>query len=182
MKNAVVFILTITLLIATLPTSHAKNPMTYAVEIIPDLPYNPDPTTASPYQTLDLYRPVGLASYPILLFVHGGPSQLETYDLKPDGPEQMRSVFRPIATRVPGMSVCELLPLHARVADRFSLIRSLHHKVNIHNDGSIAVLTGRYAAQNTGNLVQAFEELPELLNERLRRVRARCGCDGKGAR
>lgn len=72
MKNAVVLILTTALLIATLPTSHAQNPMTYAVEIISDLPYNPDPATASPYQTLDLYRPVGLTNYPILLFVHGG--------------------------------------------------------------------------------------------------------------
>jgi hypothetical protein len=79
----------------------------------------------------------------ILVYLLGGPSHLETYDLKPDGPEQMRSVFKPIATRVSGMSVCELLPHHARVADRFTLIRSLHHKINIHNDGSIAVLTGK---------------------------------------
>jgi hypothetical protein len=79
----------------------------------------------------------------ILVYCLGGASQLETYDLKPDGPAEMRSVFRPIATRVPGMSVCELLPLHARVAHRFSLIRSLHHRINIHNDGSILVLTGK---------------------------------------
>src|SRR5262249_29766691 len=55
----------------------------------------------------------------------------------------MRSVFRPIATRAAGVSICELLPLHAQVADKFSLIRSLHHKINIHNDGSITVLTGK---------------------------------------
>lgn len=79
----------------------------------------------------------------IIVYCSGGASHLETYDLKPDGPEQMRSVFRPIATRVPGMSICELLPSHARVADKFSLIRSLHHRVNIHNDGSITVLTGK---------------------------------------
>ncbi len=79
----------------------------------------------------------------ILVYCLGGASHLETYDLKPDGPSEMRSVFRPIPTRVPGMSVCELFPLHARVADRFSLVRSLHHKVNIHNDGSITVLTGK---------------------------------------
>src|SRR5262245_63195758 len=79
----------------------------------------------------------------ILVYCLGGPSHLETYDLKPDGPSEMRSVFRPIATRVPGMSICELLPLHARVADKFSLVRSLHHDINIHNDGSILVLTGK---------------------------------------
>jgi uncharacterized protein (DUF1501 family) len=79
----------------------------------------------------------------ILVYCLGGASHLETYDLKPDGPSEMRSVFRPIATRVPGMAVCELLPGHARVADRFSLVRSLHHQINIHNDGSIVVLTGK---------------------------------------
>ncbi len=79
----------------------------------------------------------------ILVYCIGGASQLETYDLKPDGPENMRSVFRPIPTRVPGMAICELLPRHAEVAGKFSLIRSLHHKINIHNDGSILVLTGK---------------------------------------
>jgi hypothetical protein len=79
----------------------------------------------------------------ILVYCLGGPSHLETYDLKPDGPELMRSLFRPIATRVPGMSICELLPWHARVADKFSLLRSLNHTVNIHNDGSTTVLTGK---------------------------------------
>src|SRR5215204_5794378 len=68
----------------------------------------------------------------ILVYALGGMSHLETYDLKPDGPEQMRSVFRPIATRVKGISICELLPHHARVADRFTIIRSLHHKINMH--------------------------------------------------
>src|SRR5262245_63103369 len=79
----------------------------------------------------------------ILVYCLGGKSHLETYDLKPDGPEQMRSVFRPIATRVKGTSICELLPHHARVADRFTLVRSLHHTINIHNDASIAGLTGK---------------------------------------
>lgn len=79
----------------------------------------------------------------ILIYCLGGASHLETYDLKPDGPELMRSVFRPCATRVPGISLCELFPLQAQIADKFSLIRSLHHRINIHNDGSITVLTGK---------------------------------------
>src|SRR5204862_513538 len=79
----------------------------------------------------------------IMFYCIGGMSHLETYDLKPDGPEQMRSVYRPIATRVPGMSICEHLPRHAQVADKFTLIRSLNHRINIHNDGSINVLTGK---------------------------------------
>ncbi len=71
----------------------------------------------------------------ILVYCVGGASHLETYDLKPDGPEMMRSVFKPIATRVPGLNICEHLPRHAQVADRFSVIRSMTHKINIHNDG-----------------------------------------------
>ncbi len=79
----------------------------------------------------------------ILVYCLGGPSQLETYDIKPDGPSNMRSVFAPMPTRVPGMSICELLPNHAKLADKFSIIRSMSHRINIHNDGSILMLTGK---------------------------------------
>lgn len=79
----------------------------------------------------------------ILLYLIGGPSHLETYDLKPDAPVEYRSIFKPIATNVPGIDVCELFPLQARLADKFSLVRSLNHDVDIHNDGSITVLTGK---------------------------------------
>jgi hypothetical protein len=79
----------------------------------------------------------------ILLYLHGGPSHLETYDLKPAAPTEYRSIFRPIATNVPGMDVCELFPLQARLADKVALVRSLHHDVNIHSDGGILVLTGK---------------------------------------
>src|SRR5215831_16314995 len=54
----------------------------------------------------------------ILLYLHGGPSHLETYDLKPDAPPEYRSIFRPIRTNVPGLDLCELFLLQARLADR----------------------------------------------------------------
>ncbi len=79
----------------------------------------------------------------ILLYLHGGPSQLETYDLKPEAPLDYRSVFSPIPTNVPGIDICELLPLQARLADRFALVRSLHHQMSSHSDGGIEVLTGK---------------------------------------
>jgi uncharacterized protein (DUF1501 family) len=79
----------------------------------------------------------------ILLYLHGGPSQLETYDLKPDAPSDYRSIFAPIKTNVPGMDICELFPLQARIADKFSLVRSLNHDVAIHSDGGIITLTGK---------------------------------------
>ncbi|MFM8217973.1 MAG: DUF1501 domain-containing protein, partial [Planctomycetaceae bacterium] len=57
----------------------------------------------------------------IFLFLHGGPSQLETYDLKPQAPSEYRGPLSPIATNVPGMEICEYFPLQAQRADRFSI-------------------------------------------------------------
>ena len=79
----------------------------------------------------------------ILLYCHGGPSHLETYDLKPSAPTEYRSVFRPIRTNVPGLDLCELFPRQARIADKLSLIRSVHHAMTSHSDGGIEVLTGK---------------------------------------
>jgi uncharacterized protein (DUF1501 family) len=85
----------------------------------------------------------------ILLWMGGGPSHLDTYDLKPAAPVEYRGEYKPIRTRVPGLDVCQLLPRHARVADRFALLRSLHHDFAGHWDGAQHVLTG-YPAVLTG--------------------------------
>ncbi len=74
----------------------------------------------------------GRARACILLYLYGAPSQLDTFDLKPDAPSGIRSDFRPIPTAVPGVRVCEYLPLTARVMDRATLVRSLSHPHNIH--------------------------------------------------
>ena len=79
----------------------------------------------------------------ILFWMWGGPSQLETWDCKPDAPSEYRGPFRPTATNVPGLDICELFPLQARQAHRYSLVRSLHHEMSAHNDGSIELLTGK---------------------------------------
>lgn len=79
----------------------------------------------------------------ILFWMWGGPSQLETWDCKPDAPSEYRGPLRPIHTTVPGLDVCEVFPLQARLGHRISLIRSLHHGMSSHNDGSIEVLTGK---------------------------------------
>jgi hypothetical protein len=73
----------------------------------------------------------------------GGPSHYETFDPKPDAPEEVRGPFRPTRTPVPGTHVCELFPRLARRADRYALVRSLHHDSGVHNDSSIEVLTGK---------------------------------------
>ena len=88
----------------------------------------------------------------ILFWMWGGPSQLETYDCKPDAPSEYRGPFRPIKTTVPGLDICELFPLQARLGHRMSLIRSLHHKMSSHNDGSIELLTGKTPAKDDPDL------------------------------
>ena len=79
----------------------------------------------------------------IFLWLPGGPPHMETYDLKPDAPVEYRGEFKPIPTKVPGLDVCELLPLHAEVADKFALIRSISHTYPGHGDGMKHLLTGR---------------------------------------
>jgi hypothetical protein len=79
----------------------------------------------------------------ILFWMWGGPSQLETWDCKPDAPSEYRGPLRPIHTTVPGLDVCEVFPLQAKLGHRISLVRSLHHKMSSHNDGSIELLTGK---------------------------------------
>jgi hypothetical protein len=79
----------------------------------------------------------------IFLWLPGGPPHMETYDMKPDAPVEYRGDFKPIHTKVPGLDVCELLPLHAQAADKFTLIRSISHHYPGHGDGMKHVLTGR---------------------------------------
>ncbi len=86
----------------------------------------------------------------ILLWLPGGPPHMETYDLKPNAPDEYRGAFRPIRTNVAGLDVCEHLPLHARVADRFSLVRSIAHDFADHGGGHKKFLTGRDPREPTG--------------------------------
>jgi len=78
----------------------------------------------------------------ILIWLQGGPSHMETYDLKPEAPADYRGECMPISTVAPGMDICELLPLHARVADKFTLIRSISHGFANHAAGAGRFLSG----------------------------------------
>lgn len=85
----------------------------------------------------------GQAKHCILLILVGGPSQLDTWDLKPNAPSHIRGPFRPIRTAVPGIDVCEHFPLMAKMADRFAIVRSLHHEeAAIHETGLQLMQTG----------------------------------------
>jgi hypothetical protein len=79
----------------------------------------------------------------ILLFYYGGPSHLDTWDMKPDAPREVRGEFGSIATRVPGMRVCEHMPQCARVMDRLAVVRSMHHPMRNHNSAAVESLCGR---------------------------------------
>jgi len=69
----------------------------------------------------------------IMVLLPGGPSHLDMYDLKPDAPVEVRGEFQPIATNVPGLDICELMPRLAGMADRYAVIRSLHGFLDDHN-------------------------------------------------
>src|SRR5438093_441609 len=79
----------------------------------------------------------------IYIFLSGGLSQHESFDLKPDAPDLIRGEFKPIATRTPGMFISEHLPLLSRQSHLFALVRSLTHPYNGHSEGHLAMLTGR---------------------------------------
>lgn len=79
----------------------------------------------------------------IVLFMWGGPAHQDTWDMKPDAPAEYRGDFKPIATRVPGIRICEHLPQLACRMDRLALIRSMTHNDVDHTSATHFLLTGR---------------------------------------
>jgi hypothetical protein len=79
----------------------------------------------------------------IYIFLSGGLSQLDSFDLKPDAPDAIRGEFQPIATRTTGVQICEHLPRLAERSDRWALVRSLTHPSNDHSQGHLIMLTGQ---------------------------------------
>jgi hypothetical protein len=78
----------------------------------------------------------------IFLHQYGGPSHLDTFDMKPDAPAEVRGQYRPIASTLPGVPVCEKLPRMARVMDKVTLLRTVHHEMRNHNAAGYYSLTG----------------------------------------
>ena len=82
----------------------------------------------------------------IVLHMRGGPSQLDTWDMKPEAPIEIRGEFQPISTTVPGLQICELLPMSAAIMHKWSIVRSLQHPHNYgdvsHSRGDQVVFTG----------------------------------------
>lgn len=82
----------------------------------------------------------------ILIWLDGGPSHMDLYDLKPEAPSEYAGIWRPIPTNVSGIEISELFPLQAKIADKFSIVRSLHHGNGDHFAGGHVMLTGRWGA------------------------------------
>lgn len=78
----------------------------------------------------------------IHVLLSGGMSHVDTFDMKPGTRSAFRSVFKPIATNVPGIQICDRLPLLARQADKYTIIRSATHKLSVHERASYLVLSG----------------------------------------
>ncbi|HEV2971807.1 MAG TPA: DUF1501 domain-containing protein [Pirellulales bacterium] len=82
----------------------------------------------------------------ILVWLDGGPSHMDTYDMKPEAPAEYRGIWRPIKTNVSGFEISELFPRQAKLADKFSVVRSLYHNDGDHFGGAHRMLTGRPGA------------------------------------
>lgn len=86
----------------------------------------------------------------IFIWLPGGPPHQDTFDMKPDAPDEYRGAFKPIKTNVPGIDICEHLPKMAKIADKYSIIRSVAHRFADHGGGHKKFLTGRDPIEPTG--------------------------------
>ena len=85
----------------------------------------------------------GAAKRVVYVFLTGGLSQQDSFDMKPLAPDNVRGEFQPISTKTPGLHICEHLPLLAQISDKWALLRSLSHWSNEHNESHTIMLTGR---------------------------------------
>src|SRR2546428_3059730 len=84
--------------------------------------------------------PEGRGKSVIMICLGGGPSHVDTYDMKPEAPAEIRGEFRPIRTNIPGMELSEMLPRQARIADKFAVVRSVTWREPDHQ--RIEIFTG----------------------------------------
>ncbi len=118
----------------------------------------------------------------ILIFYYGGPSHIDTWDMKPKAPREVRGEFRPIATNVPGIQVCEHMPHSARVVDRLAIVRSVHHPMTNHNAAAFAALIGAESRQGGPRAARQRPERPAVprLDAEPRAARAARAADVRG--
>jgi hypothetical protein len=103
----------------------------------------------------------------ILIWLDGGPSHMDLYDLKPDAPQEYRGIWRPIRTRVPGFDISELFPKQARITNLFSMVRSLHHDTGDHFAGGHRMLTAKDMGVSGANNAQRFPGIGAIVARHL---------------
>jgi hypothetical protein len=99
----------------------------------------------------------------ILIWLDGGPSHLDLYDLKPQAPAEVRGLWKPIRTNVPGIEISELFPKQARIADKFAIVRSLSHRTGDHFAGGHRMLTGKDLGVGGANTAGRFPSLGSIV-------------------
>ena len=104
----------------------------------------------------------GNAKSCVIIFLSGGPPQHETFDPKPDAPLEIRGTFRSIATKVPGIRICETLPHTARITDRLAIIRSMTTDINAHSTSGAFMLTGYVPPTKEENVPAGSQDWPSI--------------------
>jgi hypothetical protein len=103
----------------------------------------------------------------ILIWLDGGPSHLDLYDMKPEAPAEYRGIWKPIHTRVPGFDITELFPRQAQVTDKFSIVRSLYHNTGDHFAGGHRMLTAKDMGVSGANTTQKFPGIGAIVDREL---------------
>jgi hypothetical protein len=106
-------------------------------------------------------RPVAVRSC-VLFLLHGGPSQLDTWDPKPAAPDGIRGEFKPVATSVPGLQICEHLPRLAARAHLYTVVRSMAHTAINHNTATYTVTTGHPPLRDLIAFTPTENDFPHL--------------------
>ncbi|MCA9174663.1 MAG: DUF1501 domain-containing protein [Planctomycetales bacterium] len=105
----------------------------------------------------------GKAKSVIFLFLFGGPSQFETFDMKPDAPQEIRGPFRPTGSRTPGLVISEHLPRLASISDKYTVVRTMTHDFNDHSGGGHYIQTGhRWQIPVGGGFSATPEDWPSV--------------------
>ena len=112
----------------------------------------------------------------VFVFLFGGPSHIDLWDMKPDAPAEIRGEFRPIETAAPGVRICEHLPRLARAMDRLCLVRSMTHQMPVHGPACSEIYTGRpYPGPPVTDQAKP-EDWPSLAAMAARYLPGRRGC------
>src|SRR5262245_11944056 len=104
----------------------------------------------------------GAARSCVVFLLHGGPSQLDTFDLKPAAPDNIRGEFKPVSTSVPGVRICEHLPRLAERAHLYTIVRSMTHTAINHNSATYTVTTGHSPLRDLIAFTPTENDFPHL--------------------